>query len=212
MKVASALAAIEGARIVPVVAINDATDAPALVAALVDGGLPVVEITLRTAAGIDAIRRAVQVDGAVIGAGTVVTAAQAEAAVAAGAAFIVSPGLATDVVEWCQEHDVAVVPGIATPTELMSAVDLGLPVAKVFPANLVGGLGFVKAVASLSLPIRYLPTGGVNADNAADYLAHPSVVAVGGTWIAPAALVDARDWPAINERARACAPLVETGS
>jgi 2-dehydro-3-deoxyphosphogluconate aldolase/(4S)-4-hydroxy-2-oxoglutarate aldolase len=202
-----ALAAIREVRVVPVVALPDADDAVGLTTALVGGGLPIVEITLRTAAGLEGIRLARDLEGAIVGAGTVTNVGQAEAAIDAGARFVVSPGLDADIVRACQAADVPVVPGIATPSELMQAVSLGLVVVKVFPAAMLGGPAMIKALAALGLDVEFLPTGGVTLENAATYLDHPKVVAVGGTWMVPRSAIEARDWTGITDLARDCRPL-----
>ncbi len=188
------------ARVIPVLAIERAEDAPTIVQALVDGGLPMTEITLRTAAGLDALRAVRDREG-VCGAGTVTTADEARAVIDAGAQFVVSPGLDVAMVRTCQEAGVAVFPGVATPSEVMAARALGLRAVKVFPAGPLGGPAFIRSLASLWSDMTYLPTGGVSAANAPEYLALPSVVAVGGTWIATGDMMRERDWAGITRRA-----------
>jgi 2-dehydro-3-deoxyphosphogluconate aldolase/(4S)-4-hydroxy-2-oxoglutarate aldolase len=196
-------------RVVPVVTVRDAADAVPLAEALVTGGLPVIEITLRTAAGLEAIRSAVGVARAVVGAGTVTTVEQAEAALDAGARFVVSPGLVEEVVEACRARGVLALPGIATPTEMLRAVALGCQAVKVFPAGPLGGPPLVRALAALNPELGFVPTGGIDIDSARDYLAIPQVVAVGGSWMVPGSVLAARDWAAVGELAGECAALRE---
>jgi 2-dehydro-3-deoxyphosphogluconate aldolase/(4S)-4-hydroxy-2-oxoglutarate aldolase len=206
---ARVLELVRRTRVVPVVTVRDAADAVPLAEALVAGGLPAIEITLRTAAGLEAIRAAVGVRGAVVGAGTVTTAEQAEAALDAGARFVVSPGLVEEVVEACRARDVLALPGIATPTEMLRAVALGATVVKLFPAGPLGGPAMVRALAALDPGIGFVPTGGIDLESARDYLAIPQVVAVGGSWMVPGSVLAARDWPAVAELAGECAALRE---
>jgi 2-dehydro-3-deoxyphosphogluconate aldolase/(4S)-4-hydroxy-2-oxoglutarate aldolase len=204
---AQLLEAIGRARVVPVVTIRDAADAIAITQALVAGGLPVLEITLRTAAGLEAIRAATGVDGAIVGAGTVLTAEQADLALEAGARFIVSPGLAEDVVAVGRARGVLALPGVATPTEMLRAASLGCAAVKVFPAVALGGPAMVRALASVMPEMGFVPTGGINLEGAASYLAIPHVIAIGGSWMVPGSVLAARDWRSIEELARECAAL-----
>ncbi len=195
---ATVLEQIEQAGIVPVVVIDDAADAPALVGALVDGGLPIAEITFRTPAAVDAIRAATKAHpDALIGAGSALTPEQVDAAVDAGARFIVSPGLEEHVVRRTQERAAAALPGCATPSDLMRAWQLELSVVKFFPAEASGGLAMIKAIAAPFPGLRFVPTGGVDGDNLEGYLQDPRVLAVGGSWMVQPALVRARDWAGI---------------
>lgn len=205
----SMLELLRRARVVPVVTIRDADDAVPLARTLLTGGLPVIEITLRTAAGLDAIRAAVGVAGAIVGAGTVTTVAQAEEALDAGARFVVSPGLVDDVVEACRARGVLALPGIATPTEMLRAIALGCEAVKLFPAALLGGPAMVRALAALAPELGFVPTGGIDLDGAPGYLAIPQVVAVGGSWMVPGSVLAARDWAAVGELAGECATLRE---
>jgi len=184
--------------IIPVVQIDDATQARPLAAALRDGGLPVAEITYRTAAADAAIAELV-VDGSVlVGAGSVTNLAQARRAIAAGVTFVVSPGLDREVVRCCQEARIAVIPGVATPTEIMQARSLGLAVLKLFPAEVIGGRPALKALAAPFPDVRFVPTGGVAPDNLADWLREPRVHAVGGSWMVKAGLIDAGNFDEIR--------------
>ncbi len=207
----SSLGPLEGiarARVVPVVVVDDAAQGVLVASALRDGGLPVAEVTFRTAgarAAIEAIAR--EVPDVLVGAGTVVTAAQVDEAVDAGARFLVSPGLSAAVVRRAQELGVPVVPGVATPSDVIAALDLGLDVVKLFPANVVGGPAAVKAFSAPFPGLRFVPTGGVSAANLLDYLALPAVLAAGGSWMVDAALVRAGDTVEITRRTREAVAL-----
>ncbi len=197
-------------RVIPVVTLDDADDAVPVARALAEGGLPVVEITLRTSAGLDAIGRVrEEVAEVTVGAGSVTSAAQAADAVAAGAEFVVSPGLAAEVVRAANSTATPVLPGIATATELMEAAALGLGVVKVFPAEVVGGPAMIDALGAVWPEMRFVPTGGIGPANAGAYLARPQVLAVGGSWMASRALIADRDWNSIASAAAACTELVE---
>lgn len=170
--------------IVPVVVIENADDAVATAKALVAGGVNVMEITLRTPAGLDAIRRVSQdCPEVVVGAGTVLTLEQCRKAVENGAKFIVSPGLDDSIIRWCLENEVVVTPGCVTPTEITRALSYNLSVLKFFPANIYGGLAALKALSGPFGSVKFIPTGGINAENMNDYLTSPFVHAVGGSWI-----------------------------
>jgi 2-dehydro-3-deoxyphosphogluconate aldolase / (4S)-4-hydroxy-2-oxoglutarate aldolase len=185
-------------RVVPVLTADTADGAVRACEALLAGGLTSVEITFRTDAAIEAIRRASRLDGLVVGAGTVLTEPQLAAAVDAGAQFAVAPSTNPAVVRAAQRAGVEFVPGAATPTEVGLARSLGCDVVKIFPAAVVGGPASIKAVSPVFPDVKFMPTGGITAENVADYLALPSVLACGGTWIT------ARP-DGIEERARAAA-------
>ncbi|WP_129788706.1 bifunctional 4-hydroxy-2-oxoglutarate aldolase/2-dehydro-3-deoxy-phosphogluconate aldolase [Promicromonospora panici] len=190
-------------RLVPVVVVDGADEGARLADALVAGGLPVAEITLRLAGGVDAIRAvAKNHPDVVVGAGTVTTAQQVDDVAAAGARYIVSPGLSAAVVRRAQEHGITVLPGIATPSEIMAALDLGIDVVKLFPASVVGGPAAIKAFSAPFPGLRFVPTGGVSATNLADYLTLAPVLAVGGSWMVDRKLVTAGDWAEITTRTR----------
>ena len=192
--------------VVPVVVIEDAEKAVPVARALVAGGLPVIEITLRTATAIDAIRAIVaEVPEAIVGAGTVLSAEHADNAVAAGARFIVSPGLHEPVVAAASRLGVPIFPGVSTATEAQQAWNLGLRVLKFFPAGLSGGVPMLKAFAAVFGDLSFMPTGGVSAKNLHEYLALPSVIACGGSWLTPAAAIEAGDYEQIT--ALACEAL-----
>lgn len=202
--------AIGEVRVVAVVTIDDVRDAPALASALVDGGLPFVEITLRTPAGLDAIRCvSSEVPGAIVGAGSVTSAVAATSARKAGARFLVSPGLDDGVVQTARELGVPAIPGIATATELMRVVHMGIEVVKLFPAEVVGGVGMISSLSAVWPDVRFMPTGGISPANAGRYLALPQVLAVGGSWMVPRSAVAARDWAAITSAATAAVELVQ---
>ena len=170
--------------VVPVVVIEDVAQAVPAAGALLRGGVDVMEITLRTPAGLEAIRAvAADCPDMLVGAGTVTTLAQCKQALEAGAQFIVSPGFDREMVAWCVENGVAVTPGCVTPTEIMAAAALGVNVLKFFPANVYGGLEAMKALSGPFGGVRFIPTGGVDAKNLAEYLAAPFVFAVGGSWL-----------------------------
>ncbi len=185
-------------RLVPVVVLDDPRDADPLAGALVAGGLPVAEVTFRTSAAVEAIRILAARGDVLVGAGTVLTPAQVDAAVAAGAAYIVSPGTSRAVVARCAEHGVVALPGAVTATEVQAALELGLSTLKFFPAGTSGG---AKAIAALAAPftgVRFVPTGGVSAANLGDYLTLPSVAAVGGSWMVPRDRVRAGDFETVR--------------
>jgi 2-dehydro-3-deoxyphosphogluconate aldolase/(4S)-4-hydroxy-2-oxoglutarate aldolase len=205
------LEAIARARVVPVVVVDDAEQGVLVASALRDGGLPVAEVTFRTAgarAAIEAIAR--EVPDVLVGAGTVVNAGQVDEAVEAGARFLVSPGLSAAVVRRAQEVGVPVLPGVATPSDVIAALDLGLDAVKLFPANVVGGPAAVKAFSAPFPGLRFVPTSGVSAANLLDYLALPSVLAAGGSWMVDAALVRAGDTAEITRRTREAVELAAT--
>jgi 2-dehydro-3-deoxyphosphogluconate aldolase/(4S)-4-hydroxy-2-oxoglutarate aldolase len=192
------LKALSAARLVPVVVLDDAADADALASALVAGGLPVAEVTFRTAAGADSIRVMAARGDILVGAGTVLTAAQVDQAVAAGAKFVVSPGLSRAVVERCGEHGILALPGVVTATEVQAALELGLSTLKFFPAGTSGGPGAIKALAAPFGGVQFVPTGGVGPANLKQYLDLPAVAAVGGSWMVPRDRVAAGDFDAIR--------------
>ena len=191
---------LEQSGIVPVVVLDDAKDAVPTARALLAGGVDVMEITFRTAAAADSIRAvSEQCPDMLVGAGTVITLAQCEQAVACGAKFIVAPGFDPEVVSWCVEHGIAVTPGCVTPTEIMAAMKLGLRVVKFFPANVYGGLTAMKSLSGPFGGIRFIPTGGVNAQNLGEFIAAPYVHAVGGSWVCPKADIAAGNFEKITK-------------
>lgn len=205
------LEALAAHRLVPVVVVDGADEGARLADALVAGGLPVAEITLRLAGGVDAIRAvATNQPDVVVGAGTVTTVEQVDAVVDAGARYIVSPGLSAAVVRRAQEHGVPVLPGVATPSEIMAALDLGLDAVKLFPAAVVGGPAAIKAFSAPFPGVRFVPTGGVSAANLGDYLGLEPVLAVGGSWMVERSLVTGGDWAEITRRTSEAVALART--
>lgn len=195
------------APVIPVLVIEDAAHARPLAEALVAGGLPVLEVTLRTPAALDAIREMADVPGGIVGAGTLITPADVEAAQAAGARFGVSPGATPMLLDAARAGDLPLLPGAATATEAMVLLERGYSVQKFFPAEAAGGAAALKSLAAPLPQIRFCPTGGVTPANAADYLGLPNTLCVGGSWVAPKNKVAAGDWAAITELARAAAAL-----
>jgi 2-dehydro-3-deoxyphosphogluconate aldolase / (4S)-4-hydroxy-2-oxoglutarate aldolase len=197
-----------GISILPVVTIDRERDAVPLARALLDGGLPVIEVTLRTpeaAAAIAAIAR--DLPQIVVGAGTVQRAADVAAAVQAGARFLVSPGMIPELAAAALATDLPYLPGVATPSEVMAARALGICVMKVFPAEALGGVGFLKALAPVFPGIAFCPTGGIGERAAADYLSLPNVAMIGGSWMAPAEAIAAGDWARIRRLAADAAAI-----
>ena len=192
------LSSLRAARLVPVVVLDDAADADGLAGALVDGGLPVAEVTFRTAAAQDSIRAMSARGDMLVGAGTVLTPEQVDQAVAAGASYVVSPGLSRAVVERCAEHGVLALPGAVTATEIQAALELGLTTVKFFPAGTSGGAPAIAALAAPFTGVSFVPTGGVGPKNLADYLSIPAVAAVGGSWMVPRDRVKAGDFDGIR--------------
>jgi 2-dehydro-3-deoxyphosphogluconate aldolase/(4S)-4-hydroxy-2-oxoglutarate aldolase len=183
---------LEKTGIVPVITIDDAEKAAPLAKALAAGGIPCAELTFRTAGGEEAMRRiAAEAPGVLLGAGTVLTADQVDRAAAAGAKFIVSPGLNPKVVARCAEKGVPVIPGCATPSDIERALEAGLEAVKIFPAEQSGGLDYIKALAAPYPNLKFMPTGGINAQNIAAYIAFDRVLACGGSWMAGADLINA---------------------
>lgn len=184
------MSVLDGHRLVPLAAPADAAQTEALAEGLVEGGVPIVEVALRTEFALEALRRVAADGRLVVGAGTVLDADQARAALDAGAQFLVSPGLSVEVVRIAQDAGVPVLPGVLTPSEVMAARDLGLDRVKLFPASVGGGRALLDAHASVFRGIRFMPSGGVSPSTVQDYLAHPAVFAVSGSWIASSARLD----------------------
>jgi 2-dehydro-3-deoxyphosphogluconate aldolase/(4S)-4-hydroxy-2-oxoglutarate aldolase len=189
--------------LVPVITIDDAEKAVPLAGALMAGGIPCAEVTFRTAQGEEALRRiAAEAPGILAGAGTVLTADQVDRAAAAGAKFIVSPGLNPKVVSRCREKGIPVIPGCTNPSDMERALELGLEAVKFFPAEQAGGLDYIKAVAAPYPGLKFMPTGGINARNIAAYIAFDQVLACGGSWMAGADLIKAGDFEKITALCR----------
>jgi 2-dehydro-3-deoxyphosphogluconate aldolase/(4S)-4-hydroxy-2-oxoglutarate aldolase len=207
---ADSVAVLRANRLIPVVAIKDADGALGLAEALVEGGLPLIEITLRTEAAPEALKRASTVKGLTIAAGTVTTPDQVKLAVDCGATMIVSPGLNTRVVEYCLANDLPCVPGVCTPTEVETARNLGLKTLKFFPAEAYGGVKTLKAFNEVYKDFRFVPTGGVNLQNLGDYLKLPIVLACGGSWMVPADAIDQKRFADIRKLVSDAVALVKT--
>jgi 2-dehydro-3-deoxyphosphogluconate aldolase / (4S)-4-hydroxy-2-oxoglutarate aldolase len=199
---------IAEARLLPVVVLGDADGAGPLGEALLAGGLRSVEVTFRTDAAAAAIQTLAKRPEMLVGAGTVLTRDQVDQAVDAGARFVVSPGFGPAVVRRCQDLGVPVFPGVASATEIMMALDAGVQTVKFFPAEQLGGLAMVKALAAPLRSVRFIPTGGITTANLAGYLASPAVLAVGGTWMVAPDLLAAGQWDEVTRRTRAAVALV----
>ncbi|MEV6505622.1 bifunctional 4-hydroxy-2-oxoglutarate aldolase/2-dehydro-3-deoxy-phosphogluconate aldolase [Streptomyces sp. NPDC051642] len=196
------------APVLPVVVIEDVADAVPLARALVAGGLPAIEVTLRTPGALDAVRAiAGEVSGAVVGAGTVLTPGQVKECVGAGARFLVSPGWTELLLEAMQGSGVPFLPGVSTTSEVVALLERGVREMKFFPAQASGGTAYLKALAGPLPQARFCPTGGIGVDSAPDYLALPNVGCVGGSWMIPADAVAARDWGRVEVLAREAAGL-----
>ena len=186
--------------VVPVVVLNDAKDALALAKALVDGGLACAEVTFRTDAAEESIRIMSEAyPDMLVGAGTVLTIDQVDRAVAAGAKFIVSPGFDPEIVDYCLEKDIPVFPGCITPSEVAQAVKRGLKVVKFFPAEQAGGVAMIKAMAAPYTMVKFMPTGGINTKNLADYLGCDKILCCGGSWMVKGDMIKAGEFDKICE-------------
>ena len=195
---------LNATKVMPVMVIKDVKHAVPLAKALVAGGVNVLEITLRTAAGIEAIKLiSEQVEGVIVGAGTVTTPEQLKAVEAAGAKFAISPGLTPTLLEAATSGTIALIPGISSLSEAMLGMEYGLDHFKLFPAAVVGGISLLKAIAGPFPQLTFCPTGGISESNYQDYLALANVACVGGSWLAPAADVEAEDWAKITALAKA---------
>jgi 2-dehydro-3-deoxyphosphogluconate aldolase/(4S)-4-hydroxy-2-oxoglutarate aldolase len=201
------LALCQMAPVIPVLVIRDPAHAAPLARALVAGGLPVLEVTLRTPAALEVMAEMARVTGAVVGAGTVLSPADVRAVQGAGAVFAVSPGATDRLLSACEERALPLLPGAATATEAMRLLERGYTMQKFFPAEVAGGAAALRALAAPLPQIGFCPTGGIGPANAAAYLALPNVTCVGGSWVAPADLIAAGDWEGIEALARAAANL-----
>lgn len=194
--------------VMPVIVLKRLDDAIPLARALVGGGIRVLEVTLRTAVALDAIRRIRDaLPDAIVGAGTVTRAEDLAAAHRAGAAFAVSPGLTPELIECGRKAPIPFLPGVMTPSEAMAARDAGFTRLKLFPAQQAGGIGMLKAMAGPLPDLRFCPTGGITAASAMEYLSLPNVACIGGSWLAPDALLEAADWNGVTRLAQAAAAL-----
>lgn len=194
---------MEKSKIIPVTTIADAECAAPVARALFEGGIKIIEITYRTAAASKAIFAvSAECPEILAGAGTVTEVSQAKEAIACGAKFIVSPGTNLEIVEYCKERGIAVIPGVATPTEIARAALEGCEVLKFFPAEILGGPAFLDAMKGPFPQIKFVPTGGISEQNAPLYLKKPNVLAVGGSWLVKNEFIEARDWNAITSEAK----------
>lgn len=185
-------------RLLPVIALNRAEQAEPLGQTLLAAGLPAAEITFRTPVAAEAIRRLrTAFPELLIAAGTILTPAQVDAALAAGADFIVSPGLNPTTVRYCQQQGIPIIPGVNNPSQVEQALELGLSTLKFFPAEASGGLAMLKALAAV-YPVQFMPTGGISPANLEKYLAQPNVIACGGSWMVPGDLIDQGDWATLG--------------
>lgn len=196
--------------VIPVVTLEDAAVAADLGCALMDGSLPCAEITFRTPAAAEAIKNmSAACPEMCVGAGTILTVAQAESARASGAQFIVTPGFDEAIINWCLEHQMPVVPGVMTPTEINLALNKGLEIVKFFPAEVAGGVKALKAMGAPYGEVRFMPTGGVNITNLPNYLALPNVVACGGSWMVKKNLIEDRQFSKIIQLAQEARSIVK---
>lgn len=196
--------------IIPVVVLEDSKDAKPLGKALMEGGLPCAEVTFRTEAAEESIKiMAEKFPDMLVGAGTVLTLEQVDRAVAAGAKFIVSPGLNPDVVAHCVKKGIPITPGTCTPSDVEKALTFGLDVVKFFPAEPAGGLNFIKAIAAPYVGVKFMPTGGINAVNVRDYLKYDRIVACGGSWMVKGDLIKAGDFEKIRKLTAEAAEIVK---
>jgi 2-dehydro-3-deoxyphosphogluconate aldolase/(4S)-4-hydroxy-2-oxoglutarate aldolase len=196
--------------IIPVLEIDSAERALPLAEALLAGGLPVAEVTLRTDAALDSIRIiAREAPEIIVGAGTVINWEQALAARDAGAQFLISPGMVEQVVIWAQEHQIPILPGVMTPAEMIRAINLGLHILKFFPAEIMGGLRAIRAMSDPFPQLRFIPTGGIRLENAAEYLQHEKIHAVGGSWMARRGMIAGGEFEEITRMAKEAHELVK---
>lgn len=201
---------VQDMGVVPVVVLNDAKDAAPLAKALCEGGLPCAEVTFRTDAAEESIRiMAEQFPEMLLGAGTVLTTEQVDRAVAAGAKFIVSPGFDPEIVDYCIEKGILILPGCITPSEVAQAVKRGLSVVKFFPAEQFGGVATIKALAAPYTSVRFMPTGGISAKNLPDYLGFKKIVACGGSWMVKGDMIAAGEFDKIKEMTAEAVALVK---
>jgi 2-dehydro-3-deoxyphosphogluconate aldolase/(4S)-4-hydroxy-2-oxoglutarate aldolase len=197
-------------RLIPVIAIDSADDALPLAEALAAGGLPVAEITFRTAAAEESIKKIANAGKMLVGAGTVMSIDTARRAIDAGASFLVTPGFSHKLVEFCLSRDMPIIPGTGSATDLQAAAEFGLSVVKFFPAEAIGGLKLLKALSAPFAGIKYMPTGGITADNVCSYLAFPPVLACGGSWMVARETIAAKRFDAIRTLTAQAVALVES--
>lgn len=197
-------------KLIPVIAMESADDADRLAEALLAGGLPCAEITLRTEAGLEALRRLSKFPDMLLGAGTVHSPTQAEQVAEAGAQFVVTPGFNARTVRWCLDHRLPVLPGIATPSDLEQALEYGIEVVKFFPAEALGGIKMLQALMGPYYDMRFVPTGGISASNVRDYLALPAVIACGGSWMVKSELISSGRFDEISRLTREAMQIIKS--
>ena len=201
---------VKEVKILPVIKIDNAKDAVPLAKALIDGGLPAAEVTFRTAAAEESIKAICkEFPDMLVGAGSLTSVEQAKAAQAAGAQFFVSAGFHRGVAEYAVANNIPYFPGVCTPSEIMWLVELGLPVAKFFPAGQMGGLKTIKAIAAAFPTMKFMPTGGVNASNVCEYLSYDKIVACGGSWMVKDTLINEGRFDEITRLTREAMDLVK---
>ena len=197
-------------KVVPVVVLDDVKDAEPLAKALVEGGLPCAEVTFRTEAAAESIRIMTEVyPDMLVGAGTVLTTEQVDKAVGSGAKFIVSPGLNPEVVKYCLDKNIAITPGVVTPSEMEKAIELGLNIVKFFPAEQSGGLAMIKAMAAPYHMLKFMPTGGINTENLKEYLACDKILCCGGSWMVKGDMIKAGEFEKIKKLTQEAKELAE---
>ena len=203
-------AVIKANRLLPVIEIQDVAQAEPLAAALIEGGLPVAEVTFRSKAAPEAVRLMAKHAGLCVGAGTIINVEQAELAISCGAQYLVSPGCFPKVIAYAKSKGIPIFPGVATPTDIGTAIDCGIEVVKFFPAEAYGGLNTLKSLAGPVPQVKFVPTGGISEKNLASYLAHPKVLACGGSWMVEKSLLTAGKWDEVRTRVAAAVALVKS--
>lgn len=209
MTAADTLGRLAEMRVVPVGVIEDPDDAPRVAQALVAGGIGCFEVVFRTERAAEAIGKMSAVPGILAGAGTVLSVEQVKQAVDNGASFILSPGVDVEVVEYCVKHDICTIPGVATATDVQLCLKMGVTTVKFFPAAALGGLAYINAVGAPFPQVSFVPTGGINTGNLAEYLACPRVAACGGSWLAKSAMVKAGEFQRITDLAREAVAIAQ---
>ena len=195
------------APVIPVLVVQNSDTAKPLAEALIYGGLPVLEVTLRTKSALQIISEMAKVQGAVVGAGTITKSYDVKDAINAGASFAVSPGVTETILEECEQHNLPIMPGAATSSEIMRLFELGYSVQKFFPAEAIGGRAALKAIAGPLPNVKFCPTGGIDHDNAKGYLELENTLCVGGSWVATQKLIENRDWHTVNDLAKKASKL-----
>jgi 2-dehydro-3-deoxyphosphogluconate aldolase/(4S)-4-hydroxy-2-oxoglutarate aldolase len=193
--------------VIPVLVVHDTDIAKPLAEALISGGLPVLEVTLRTQSALKVISEMAKVPGGIVGAGTITKSIDAKDAINAGANFAVSPGSTDNILEACEQQNLPILPGAATSTEIMRLFDLGYSVQKFFPAEAIGGQTALKAIGGPLPNVKFCPTGGITINNAKDYLKLENTLCVGGSWVAPQNLIENKDWKSITDLARTASKM-----